>query len=388
MRLSTVLVAVAALGTVAAVTVPPWHHPVAGTDVNYRGESNVQFAPTVAAYIKLNSDPPPSFDAAHYGADPATLNDPRPAAEVYPDIHVPDGTTAGEFMKLQVALTNWVSPQQGCAFCHAGTPGNYNFQSEAKPQKQAARIMTDMTRSLNADWSNHNGAAGVTCYSCHRGQNVPAIAWYPHPSPQPKPFVGRQEDWNYAATTVRDFFPDNGFSEYVLQHTEAHITADTALTTPKGPGSWDEFTRQYEYMMQMSDGIGVNCGFCHNSRNFASWQESTPMRWTGLSGLAMTRAINNNVMLPLARVIPQTAEIPGEWREPIVPADETGPQNGNSLVICASCHYGNPRPLNGVNMVHDYPLLIGSPNPAATAANEAASFNVNPADPDSKVISP
>ena len=43
--------------------------------------------------------------------------------------------------------------------------------------------------------------------------------------------------------------------------------------------------RLYEAMMQMSDGMGVNCGFCHHPRNFVDWSQSTPMRWTGYSGI-------------------------------------------------------------------------------------------------------
>ena len=33
---------------------------------------------------------------------------------------------------------------------------------------------SQMTRHINADWKTHVGATGVTCYTCHRGQPVPA----------------------------------------------------------------------------------------------------------------------------------------------------------------------------------------------------------------------
>ncbi len=31
-------------------------------------------------------------------------------------------------------------------------------------------------------------------------------------------------------------------------------------------------------MMHMSQGLGVNCNFCHNSRNFSDWSQSMPQR--------------------------------------------------------------------------------------------------------------
>ena len=31
---------------------------------------------------------------------------------------------------------------------------------------------------INADWKRHVAATGVTCYTCHRGQPVPANIWF------------------------------------------------------------------------------------------------------------------------------------------------------------------------------------------------------------------
>lgn len=117
--------------------------------------------------------------------------------------------------------------------------------------------------------------------------------------------------------------------------------------------------RLYEYMMQMSDGIGVNCGYCHNSRAFADWTESTPARWVGYYGITMPRDLNRNFLLPVAGLIPQSRELPGKARMPILPAREAGPQAGNGLVLCATCHHSAPKPLNGADLVRDYPALRG-----------------------------
>ncbi len=52
---------------------------------------------------------------------------------------------------------------------------------------------------------------------------------------------------------------------------------------------------------------------------------------------------------------------------PVLPPQQSGAQLGNGLVLCATCHIGITKPLNGANMVHDYPGL-GGPAPAQPAA--------------------
>jgi photosynthetic reaction center cytochrome c subunit len=358
-RLGTVISVAAGLGTLFVLMVPPWHAPVAGHQLGYRASSMIQFDQTAPAAFTFDK-PPASFDATHYGVDPAALNDTRPAAAVYKGLKVTTGGTAGQFMALQVAITNWVAPLQGCAFCHQGN----DWASDAKPQKQAARVMTQMVQTLNTDWRGHVGDAGVTCYTCHRGQNVPAAVWYPRAVKPPKPFVAKQEDWLQSATTVRDFFPDAGFSEYLLQDTPGHSQSYTALPTT-GPVESVVVKRLYEVMMQMSDGIGVNCGYCHNSRAFFDWGQSTPARWAGLQGIHMTQAINNDFLLPLGAAMPQLREIHHNGRLPITPAAEANPQNGNALATCQTCHYQQPKPLAGLNLAAGYPALTAPVTGAA-----------------------
>ncbi len=56
-----------------------------------------------------------------------------------------------------------------------------------------------------------------------------------------------------------------------------------------------------------------------------------------------------------------TASILLWWvRMPILPARETGPQAGNGLVLCATCHHSAPTSLNGADLVRDYPALRGT----------------------------
>ena len=44
--------------------------------------------------------------------------------------------------------------------------------------KVVARRMLQMTQHINADWKTHVAETGVTCYTCHRGQPVPANIWF------------------------------------------------------------------------------------------------------------------------------------------------------------------------------------------------------------------
>jgi len=347
MRWGPILLLAAAVGVVIfLVTVPQWSLPRAGTQLGGRASSMIQFAGGPAD-DRLNTPPP---------AIPAWAQDIRPATGAFKNVQVLKDVNAGEFMRLQTAMTQWVSPKQGCGFCHVS--GDY--ASDAKPEKRAARLMLSMTRHINSAWPDHVGAEGVTCYSCHRGQPVPAQVWFWHPPIPSHPMIDRQEDYHETAVTVRKFFPDEGFEEYLLEKTPGLGQSQTPLPTGQSV-SQIEIKRLYEVMMQMSDGIGVNCGFCHNSRAFFDWRQSTPNRWVGYSGIQMTRNINRDYLVPLAAISPLTRQGPGD----------VTPKVGNALANCATCHEGAPKPFGGANLLGSFPELKG-PDPHVAEAAPAA----------------
>jgi photosynthetic reaction center cytochrome c subunit len=74
-----------------------------------------------------------------------------------------------EFNRTMVAMTQWVSPQQGCNYCHVAG----DFASDSLYTKVVARQMLRMTRAVNGQWSSHVGQTGVTCWTCHRGRSTP-----------------------------------------------------------------------------------------------------------------------------------------------------------------------------------------------------------------------
>jgi photosynthetic reaction center cytochrome c subunit len=97
-------------------------------------------------------------------------------------------------------------------------------------------------------------------------------------------------------------------------------------------------------MIHMSQGLGVNCTFCHNSRSFLTWSESTPQRATAWHGLQMVRELNGAYLDPLRASYP---------------AHRLSPQGDAPKANCATCHQGVSKPLYGVSMAKDYPELGG-----------------------------
>ena len=76
-----------------------------------------------------------------------------------------------------------------CNHCHvANAPGSeeeFDFASDAKPEKKVARMMLRMTRDVNANYVSKVNAHGqtVTCFTCHRGHTVPEVMTAQAPQP-------------------------------------------------------------------------------------------------------------------------------------------------------------------------------------------------------------
>ena len=349
---------VAAIGAVFLITVPDWMRPPHSQEMGYRGLNMIQFTEP-GTKNPLDALPAPI---------PASVEIP---AGGFKNVQVLKGESPQQFMRLQYALTEWVSPQQGCGFCHTGN----DFASDANPHKLVARRMLQMTQYINSDWKSHVGQVGVTCYTCHRGQPMPPKAWFLD-TPLPRTgILGAPSVFKETAHTVRDFFPNAGWEEYYLQNNPIHVESRTV--TPTGDTSTaSEAARVYEMMMQMSDGMGVNCTYCHNSTNFSDWASSPPPRWTALYGFRMTAQLNQRYVWPLRNVMPQARLGPNPVNSPTHPPRELGALDGNGLVNCATCHVGAPKPLQGANLLSGFPELAVAP-PARVAALGAGSSGNN-----------
>ena len=137
--------------------------PVLSVQTGFRGVALEQnFHPaSVVALAAANKVPAPQDPADPDGA---------PASEVYQNVQVLGDLNENEFVRVMAAMTEWVSPEQGCTYCHAE---GEELSADTLYTKKVARRMLQMTRDINVNWQPHVAATGVTCYTCHRGQPVP-----------------------------------------------------------------------------------------------------------------------------------------------------------------------------------------------------------------------
>lgn len=284
-------------------------------------------------------------------AAPAAPADGPKAKEIYKNVQVLGDLSVGEFTRLMVAMTNWVAPEQGCTYCHA----DGNFEADNVYTKTVARRMLQMTRTINADYKAHVGDTGVTCYTCHRGKPVPQQIWFSADTSTKSPIAGWRYGQNAPAHSVgRSSLPNDPFTPFFTQAGMIGVASDKALPVKGQSGASIQHTEwTYGLMMHFSDSLGVNCTYCHNSRAFSSWPESSTPRVNAWHGIRMVRALNNTYLDPL---------------KPVYPAERLGPTGDAPKANCATCHQGANKPLLGAKMLKDHPELAAHPAPAAEPA--------------------
>jgi photosynthetic reaction center cytochrome c subunit len=294
-------------------------------------------------------------------SQPAAGADGPKAKDIYKNVQVLGDLSVGQFTRHMVAITSWVSPQEGCSYCH--NPAN--LADDSKYTKIVARKMIQMTQHVNEDWKTHVADTGVTCYTCHRGNPVPKNIWFTAPAAKNgKLFLGNDHGQNKPSTTVGlSSLPYDPFSKYLLGDAKVSINSKTALPTGNEAGVKDA-EGTYALMMHMSGqgGLGVNCTYCHNAQHFPSYDTAPPQKMTAWHGIRMVRDLNNAYMTPLTSTFPDNRK--GEL-------GDVAKQN------CGTCHQGAYKPLNGAAMAKDYPelqkkLLTTVAAPAAAAIAPAA----------------
>lgn len=270
--------------------------------------------------------------------------------ETYKNVQVLGDLDTAQFVRLMAAISVWVAPQEGdnasCAYCH----NTDNMASDEKYTKVVARRMLQMTRAINTQYKPHVAETGVTCYTCHRGQPVPANIWSTNPGmKQAGGFAASRDGQNLAHQPIPAYasLPYDPFTPLLSKPGETiRVVATTAL--PGGTGADVKKTEAtYALMMHMSTALGVNCTFCHNTRQFANWQQSRPQRVTAWHGIELVRDVNANYLGSLTDVFP---------------ANRKGPMGDVMKVDCATCHNGVNKPLYGFSMAKSYPEL-SVPNP-------------------------
>ncbi len=151
--------------------------------------------------------------------------------------------------------------------------------------------------------------------------------------------------------------PYDPFTPYLKGEEPIRVQTTTAL-----PGDSRMSTKQAEFtyslMNHMSNSLGVNCTFCHNTQSFQSWN-GPAQRVTAYHGIRMARDLNNAYLEPLTKTFP---------------ANRLGPTGDVAKVNCATCHQGANKPLGGLAMAKDWPGLMTTAlqAPAAPVAAPAA----------------
>ncbi|MBU4527847.1 MAG: photosynthetic reaction center cytochrome c subunit [Hoeflea sp.] len=264
------------------------------------------------------------------------------AGDVYENVQVLGGLSDDQFNLFMASITEWVSPEQGCAYCH----NEENLASDEVYTKVVARRMIQMTQAINQDWQPHVAETGVTCYTCHQGQPVPANVWSRDLGPGEK---GRALGWRDGQNVVSELagvtsLPSNALESYLLEDEQIRVHSLTALPNGENTATTKETESTWALMMHMSESLGANCMTCHNSRAFNDWDQSPPQRVTAWHGIRMARDINQTYMIGLA---------------PVFPDNRKGPEGDVLKVSCATCHNGVQKPLYGVSMLKDYLDSLG-----------------------------
>lgn len=219
-------------------------------------------------------------------------------------------------------------------------------------QTQVAHAMIEMTQSINEDWSAHvnaNGEVGVTCYTCHRGQAVPNNIWFR---------VGEVNDaadgWpaiQNRATMTSNYtsLPSTYLETYLLADEDGFYQPigvhdlEARVAQQDGDPLIQQAEMTFGFMNYFANSLGVNCVFCHNSRAFYDGAQVTPQWATASLGIQMVQEIVDLHLLPLGDVYPP---------ERLGPVFQDAP-----LAACRTCHQGHQQPLQGLNVIANYPEL-------------------------------
>ena len=330
-------VVVVVMLTIAMIFGPGWDRPpIDREQVGYRGVGMVQFD---------NPRSEPGAEGIHKAPSepyPLESTEGERAGDVYENVQVLGNTSVDQFNRLMVAITEWVAPQEeGCNYCHAAGEA---LSSDTLYTKVVSRRMLQMNQHINANWTQHVGDTGVTCWTCHRGQPVPQNIWFKDPSKDGMAsFIQARTGQNRPDETVGlASLPHDFPGQIASRGAEIRVLGNRPLPTAAGGTSIQHTERTYGLMIHMSESLGVNCTYCHNSRAVAEWNQSTPMRVNAWHGLEMLRDLNVDYLIPLRGTYPEK---------------RLGALGDAPKANCATCHYGIRKPLYGAQMAKDYPSL-------------------------------
>ncbi|MEP3784708.1 photosynthetic reaction center cytochrome PufC [Ascidiaceihabitans sp.] len=309
----------------------------------------------------------PEFNVALAKADPDIANfdtadepwipegDEDLAKDIYQNVQVLGDLTEDNFNRVMAAMTQWIAPEEGCAYCH-GDSDLEDYGNDDLYTKVVSRRMIEMTQAINEEWDGHvnaNKEVGVTCYTCHRGEHVPSNIWF-RINPVNAKTAGWSANQNRATSLSQSTsLPSDALEKYLLE--EETIAVHSLESREAGVPGQDDYAsiqdteRTYSLMNYFANSLGVNCVFCHNSRAFYDGGQVTPQWGTASLGILMVQEINNDYLVPL---------------KDTYPANRLGPIYADApKAACKTCHKGYQQPLQGLNVIENYPELASSEPP-------------------------
>ncbi len=272
------------------------------------------------------------------------------AKDTYKNVQVLGDLTTDNFTRVMLSMTQWVAPDQGCAFCH-GDGALETYSEDTLYTKVIARKMLQMTQNINENWSGHvnfGGDVGVNCFTCHRGQNIPTGIWY-RIDPVSKATAGWASVQNRVTSQSQwTSLPSDALEKYLLEGQNILVSAqDVRDRTNKA--TIQDTERTFSLMNYIDNALNVNCTFCHSTRAFWDAGQVTPQWATALLGIQMVNQLNNDYLAKL---------------EGVFPAQQLGPVHADvPKLACATCHKGYQKPLGGMSMIKDWPELASSTAP-------------------------
>lgn len=298
----------------------------------------------VSKFVKDNPQYDP-YEETYVAFDRPEAQEGEPtAAEAYGETVIAFGDLPqSSFDRLQEAMSAWV-----------GTDIVLYDNGEVDETTLAiTENCVEATQYLNDDWDTHNLASdgvGVNCYTCHRGQPLPPGAWF-------KAGVVNSAASGWAGVQNRLLVYDHaGTSDFVHKYTASEYTSlpvdynekflldgesikvhdlESRVDQQPGDPTWQDAERTFALMNHQSNSLDMNCVYCHNSRAFYDPTQVTP-QWS-ITTLAQQMTIDINQVFYEPR-----SELLG--RE-------------SAKVNCMTCHMEVVRPLNGKNMVAEWPEL-------------------------------
>jgi tetratricopeptide (TPR) repeat protein len=95
---------------------------------------------------------------------------------------LPAATTGKDLQRTMFSFTGALGVR--CTYCHVGEEGkdfkDFDFVSDAKPEKNKARLMIKMVKNINSQFlavlhEDNAPSIQVNCQTCHRGNSTPIL---------------------------------------------------------------------------------------------------------------------------------------------------------------------------------------------------------------------